>query len=71
MPKVTRHGGPSNRALPPADGTEREHPGTGAPMEPVEAKADGSVTELSAESEAPRPRKRTPRKSTPRKVSGG
>ncbi|MGW0587454.1 hypothetical protein [Streptosporangium sp. NPDC002607] len=42
MPKITRHGGPTNAA-------EREHPGTGVPTEPVEAPADGTEHELTGD----------------------
>lgn len=36
MPKITRHGGASS--------AEREHPGTGVPMEGVEVPADGTMS---------------------------
>lgn len=50
MPKITRHGGPSNA-------TERKHPGTGTPTEPVEMPADGTGHEPTGDGsgEAPPP----------------
>lgn len=47
----------------------QEHPGTGQPMEPVEAAADGTWYELPAD-DPPAPAKRAPRKRAQKRTSG-